>query len=311
MNKLEDFFGKENIRSFMQEQKKKEVAILERLRRFGGEWGSEIDRFIDPSKAKLKDMIKSEYYPRRKIDIERMLAIATININDKEPVRSPVKILDLGGGKGLLAKLLADQLEKRKTPGFVIDLDNDKEKLEKAKKFYKNTPNLKFIISSSEKEAANIFNTEFNLIITSWAHPSEMGGPDYSSTIKKLNPPVFINIGEEGQEFTAKFDAGDNYVKIGEWFGPLSEEISTGRPSHMYFGESDEFIRKNGSNMFEVYVRKDINADQINKIKASLLAVKSQSTDEYPWEHELNEFYPIKDNINFDPNTFWRQSSDE
>jgi SAM-dependent methyltransferase len=264
-----------------------------------GEYQSKLERFIDPNEdVSLKEMVESERYPIRRVDIDRLIAIADATSDDKES-KGSVKVLDLGGGKGLLAKLLADALGER---GMVIDVDIDQEELQKAKKFYHDTPNLHFVASDSEKEAGDIFNTNFNLVIASWQHPPEMKGPNYSETVRKLKPAFVVNVGEIGQEVTGTFDPAGEYKKIGEWYGPLCGEISDGEWMHSAWNE-DEQTQKDGSNLFEIYARKDIS-DPVARLKE----IKSSGT-EYSWEHELrdSDLFPDEPrDINFDIN-IWKQ----
>lgn len=268
----------------------------ERTERYG-DYQSKIERFIDPQEdIRLKDIVESERYPIRGVDIDRLVALA--DAASDEESKGSVKILDLGGGKGLLAKLLADALGER---GMVIDVDKDQETLQEAKEFYKDTPNLHFVASDSEKEAGDIFNTNFNLVVVSWQHPPEMSGPSYSETVKRLKPPFVVNVGEIGQEVTGTFDPGKEYKKIGEWYGPLCGEISDGEWIHTAWNK-DKQTQEEGSNLFEIYARRDISDSAKSKLKE-----RESTGTQYPWEYELGELFPeeLRD-INFDINT-WKQ----
>lgn len=284
-------------------EKPRKLDIVERIKRFG-EFGAEMEKFVNPSEAELKDIVKSEYYPIRRIDVERLLAIAEFSKEDRQNIEEELRILDLGGGKGLLAKSLADVLAEKQEKGMVVDLDKNEKILEAASKFYSKTPGLHFVISDSEKEAAGIFNTRFNLVIVSWAHIRERGGPEYSETIKKLKPPFFVNIGEEGQEVTAGFDPGDEYIKIGEWSGPLSHEIFIGHPFHLDLAGEEGYLEKYGSNLFEIYARKDITEEQLAWLKKELK--DTTTAQSFKWEPELRELFPAVSEVNTDSASFRR-----
>src|SRR5205823_5073534 len=133
----------------------------------------------------------------------------------------------------------------------------------------------------------------------SWQHPPEMSGPDYSETVRKLKPSLVVNVGEIGQEVTGVFDPGKEYKKIGEWYGPLCGEISDGEWLHSAWNE-DKQTQKDGSNLFEIYARRDISDTVRDKLKNT-----ESSGTEYSWEHELHELFPEEPrDINFDVNTW-------
>lgn len=274
----------------------------ERRRRFGTEDATK-RRVIDPGRATLRDMVLSEYFPPRRIDIERIAAIAqagTSNDNDR------VSILDMGGGKGLLSKLVAESLSEKGRSAMVVDVDVDQKLLSKAAKSYRNTPGLKFVVSNSEKEAADIFRQDFNLVMVSWGLSEPLGGHEEktSETVRKLKAPYVLAIGEVGGEFSAEFNPGDSYVKIGEWYGPTSNEIRYADLEHGYEGKYRDHVVENGQNLFEIFARKDLEG------AAQKLAEKFeklQPVKEYRWEDDLHEFYPSVANANMDPEKFFKK----
>src|SRR3989344_3952581 len=239
------------------------------VKRFG-EYGSHIDRVIDPKNATLKEIVESEYYPLRKIDIERLSTIAREGA-DKKP-ENVIRVLDLGGGKGLLSKLLAENLTEEGVKSMVINLDKHEKRLRWSAHKYKDPPNLKFIVSDIEKEAPDIFKTNFDLVIVSWAHSLHHGGgAEYSQTVKHLKPAFFVNIGESEKNFTGFFEPGEEYKKVGEWGGPFSDSIPR------------------GYNLFEIYARADIDKSAIEKLKNELKKVEQRDLNDYHWETELKE----------------------
>lgn len=281
----------------------KKMDVFERVKRFGNA-KKKMKEFTDPSTAELRNIVGSEYYPIRRIDVERLLILAEFSEEDESRDKI-LKILDLGGGKGLLAKLLADAIKEKNEKGTIVDLDKNQKTLKAAEKFYGETPGLHFVVSDSEKEAGDIFNTEFDLIIASWALPASMGGKDYSETIRKLKPVFFVNIGEEKKEYTWVINPGDGYAKIGEWFGPTSLEVETGMTWNSYFDpEEEEFFLRNGTNRFEIYIRKDITPEQLKKLKDKL--VNTAIIKNFKWEKELEEVFPPALEINLDPISFRR-----
>ena len=277
-----------------QEGRPRKPDIIERHERFG-EFHSDLKRIIDPQRAELRDVVATQYYVPRKLDIERMIVFATLDDSKTKPVH----ILDLGGGRGFLAKLLVDKLHEAAKEAIVVDVDTNKKALASAKKFYKDTPGLQFVASDTEQEAGEIFNADFNLIILSWGHPDDISSRRYSETVKKLRPSIFTNVGEVGQEFTTAFNPGGDYIKFAEWFSPTAEEVATGRPLHYTYG-----LEQTGSNLFEVYVRRDVDGDSLWRLRATLKDITSDTAGKYNWEEELDELYPLKALINFDEDSF-------
>lgn len=287
----------------------KELARQKRREKEYGRGASDIGKFVDPNKAEIKDVIETQYYVPRKVDIERLLAIADLaNSNEQN---EQIKILDLGGGKGFLAKLLADRMNEKKENGLVIDLDIDQEKIREAKDFYKNTKGLQFVASDTEKEAGNIFNTEFDLAIVSWAHSKDdlRTGGAYSENVRKLKPRFFVNIGEERGDFTGRFEPAAEYIKIGEWFGPISKEMPAGLMHGDYDEKEEKFLNKNGSNLFEIYARKDVAPGSTDKLKEQFKKIKINK--KYKWEDKLGKIYPKISSVNFDKKTFWRKEEEQ
>ncbi|MBI2023158.1 methyltransferase domain-containing protein [Candidatus Giovannonibacteria bacterium] len=272
-----------------------------------------MEEFVDPKKAELKDITETHWYIPRKIDIERLCKIAELSQKNSDGNNKQIKILDLGGGKGFLSKLMADSISEKNREGMVVDLDLDQETLQNAAKFYKKTQNLHFVASNSEYEAVNVFNKKFDLIINSWSYPKEeYGGPDYSSTIKKLKPAYFVNISEERQDDTAAFDAGEDYIKIGEWSGLDTMEVVTGNLAHIdsyYSDKRRKLLKQNGSNLFEIYVRKDIGGDEQDKLRKELGSV--QVKKKYKWERTLEKLYPNISPVNFDKESFLQEGQPE
>ncbi len=270
---------------------------------------SHLERQLDPDTAELRDIVESQYYAPRRIDIERIYELAALRA--KEENRG-VRILDLGGGRGFLAKLLADKAGQEDKQSLVIDLDIGKHISEPAE-FYKDTPNLSFVRSDTEKEARSLFSTPFDLVIVSWAHRNykeKTNRPQYDQTIKDLAPTIFINIGHEDKEITGVFDPGDAYIKIGEWYGPETVEIRHGHPSHSYGNKVDERIRRTGGNVFEIFVRNDITPETIELIKRRLQQLETKKLPAYRWEQDLNTLYPEPSQLNFDKKTFWREQQE-
>lgn len=264
-----------------------------------------LERQLDPKRTELQEIVESQYYVPRRIDIERICAIAS---SGAQKEKQGIRILDLGGGRGFLAKLIADRAGAESAKSLIVDLDI-KQNLGEAATFYKDTRNLSFVRGDVEKGADSMFSIPFDVVIVSWAYKDVVKNRnevDYSRTVKNLSPRFFINIGHEDREITGVFDAGKEYEKIGEWFGPVTLEITGGEPTHWYGEERNEKLKKTGSNLFEIYVRKDIPPEDIDTLKEKLMQLDSHKLPPYRWEKELAALYPEPAHINFDKTSFWR-----
>ncbi len=113
---------------------------------------------VDPEHAELKDVLETSWYPPRKLDVERMAAALEAGY-DAGNSAAPLRILDLGGGRGFLDKLLADHLREKNVRSMVVDLDLDPEELAKGKAMYGATANLHFVASDADNEVGSLFST--------------------------------------------------------------------------------------------------------------------------------------------------------
>lgn len=237
---------------------------------------------IRPEQATLKELTENLRYPVRRVDVERILSLV-------EDAGDGAHILDLAGGRGFLAKLLADALNEKQEGGEVINFDCDRKALAEGGALYAGTPGLRFVRGDWNKEE-KIFQQKFDLVIASWPHPANQATGDFSAAVWRMKPRCILHIGEFLNDFTAPFDPGNDYVRMAEWLGPMSADISGWGLQHDYPADWEAICERYGQNRFSVFVRKDLPLDQVEALKKKLTAVKVEK--KYNWEKEMEELYP-------------------
>ena len=100
--------------------------------------------------------------------------------------------------------------------------------------------------------------------------------------------------------FTGSFSPDTAYRKLGEWYGPMSQEVKTGQILAPVTGEEEERMKQTGGNLFEIYARNNMDEANFQRAKQLLDNLDSRPQEAYPWEKELNEFYPEKSKVVFE-----------
>lgn len=277
------------------------MGIIERLQKYG-EHGSRSREPTIPQSAELKDVVSAEYYVPRKIDIARIVALVD---TVKSVGQSAIRVVDLAGGKGLLDCLLAQELAQAAPGSVVVDVDSDQRVLDIGAEAYADIPNLKFERANIRNSKSDTFAVPADAVISSWARPGDAEDAEIKAVVKRLQPEVFIAIGEVGRDFTQPVNPGDDYVKLCEWFGPASQEVTMGSPLHYYLdGEEEKKFEKSGSNLFEAYVLKSVGEAKISSARRVIMGVQPDNDSQYGWEEELERHYPVPTIVVTEPSLF-------
>lgn len=258
----------------------KNLTEEERAKRFGYPMSRPKEFIRSPNS--LKEVLETEFFPLRKIDIKRMVSLG------QSAGQGKINVLDLGCGKGTLCRLLSQEIEQESIEGMVIGADNNIDLLTRAKKDNADRKNLNFV-GADTKRAEETFKGA-DMCIVSWTFPPEAGisAIDYNS-IDKLKVPIILHIGDTLGIMTGHFKESKNYIKIGEWQGPASMNFTR-----------HGLDEKEGLNLFEIFIRKDFAGNRQalgDRMEALDKDYQEGNLEEYAWEKELKEYFPEKDRI--------------
>lgn len=287
-------------------------------------------------KIGLKDVIDTQYFIPRKIDILRIVAWANIarrelDTSQHKPEKYPIRMLDLGCGKAFLDKLIAEEIEPDN--GEVIGIDSYGGWVDKAAQTYKDSKGLKLIEGDIGHVRQIIGDENIDLVIISWIYPFNDNydyDPEinrrYQMAVESVEPPLVVVVSEESQEDTGNFQSSQ-YEKIAEWYGPISNEIASGQTEHFVGKKAEEILKKRGQGLFEVYMRKDlikiekredgsewehiwVPADSSVSDYNNSDSSDNYDREKYPWENELEKLYPDRFGINYDHSKFWQDKEE-
>lgn len=247
---------------------------------------SAFGRFKDPlTCSSLQELVGSasfnqEHQPHsidwipRHLDIARISSVIRLAGEISNEGR-PVRVADIAGSTGFLARLLLSELDKINVPGVEIDIvDPDPIVTTQGRSYYGNRePRIRFHTKTAKGYGKS--NQGIDVAICSWMRPEMNLRPD----IEKLNPKLIVLVkdafGDVGEP--TAFEETEGYELVSSWRGITS-----------YDGE--EYLKDNGSgivqnNIVLVFARRNLSlgGEVLNRIAQ----VGSTNEEIYPWEREL------------------------
>lgn len=196
--------------------------------------------------------------------------------------------MDLGGGKGTLDKLIAQDFRARKKDALIIDIDASREVIDKALRHYAGTPGLVFREQDISEITHNTFNPNPQLVIVSWVE--ENNSQIYKKAIEQIEPAAIMHILNTDPQNTDTLGHMPRYSPVAWWYGPTTENIGYNSYRHTEDRPYEEAVQ-NGDNMYQILLRDDLRPET-SRLQSALFYADDRINEQYAWEEELRKLDP-------------------